>query len=120
MKVSSMTTCKRLSEKTDAQAADPALIPDDRLPLERERAERADAVRLRLLWIAAGGGRTGLLASCAIAAIRRAEESREPMTDRQVSGLFRRICGENGLSPHGRPYYSAFASLREQVLRPLE
>jgi hypothetical protein len=121
MKVMSMTTAARAgTAKADEQAADPSLIPDDRAPLERERAERADAVRLRLLFAAAGGGDEGELAKAAIAAIRRAEAGSVPLNDRQIKGAFLRQCEERGFNSHSARFYRAYAELRTYVMRPLD
>ena len=73
-------------------------IPDIRQPLERERADSMEAIRLRLLWAVSAGGDEGTVAKTAIAVIKFAEGVGRHWTDRSLRCLHLRLSQAEGLT----------------------
>lgn len=88
-------------------------VEDIRSPLERDRREVMESIRLRLIWASSSGGDEGTVSKTAVAVIRFAEVDGGHWTDRSLRALHRRLSLAEGLTA------ARFDAARETLAREL-
>ena len=85
--------------QTESYIIDPDQVADIRPPLERERRDNMESIRLRLIWASSAGGDEGIVAKAAVAVIRFVESGEgRRWTDRSLRALHRRLSLAEGLT----------------------